>query len=236
MKPVQLDNNTHRDLRIVTTRGAAWGDDLMTTPVFPNEFRDAQAYYPIVFQPADNGPGMQPVALLGLRNGENLFLEAHGWDAPYIPLALERGPFMIGRAGAEMTIHVDLDSPRIGHGEGEAVFMPHGATSDYLERMNSVLAAIHTGVEATAPFVATLLRHDLIESFALDIQAADGSQNRLAGFSTINEDRLARLDAAAIAELHAQQWLPAIFMVVASMTHFRDLIERYNKRLARQAA
>ena len=234
MKPVQLDNNTHRDLRIVTTRGAAWGDDLMTTPVFPNEFRDAQAYYPIVFQPADNGPGMQPVALLGLRNGENLFLEAHGWDAPYIPLALERGPFMIGRAGAEMTIHVDLDSPRIGRGEGEAVFMPHGATSDYLERMNSVLAAIHTGVEATAPFVATLLRHDLIESFALDIQAADGSQNRLAGFSTINEDRLARLDAAAIAELHAQQWLPAIFMVVASMTHFRDLIERYNKRFPKR--
>jgi hypothetical protein len=236
MNPVQIDNNTHRDLRIVTTRGAAWGDDVMTTPVFPNEFRDVQAYYPIVFQPADNGPGMQPVALLGLRFGENLFLEPHGWDAPYIPLALERGPFMIGRAGSELMIHVDMDSPRIGRGEGEALFMPHGATTDYLERVNSVLAAIHTGVEATAPFVATLMRHDLIESFALDIEAADGSQNRLAGFSTINEDRLARLDAAAIAELHAQQWLPAIFMVVASMTHFRDLIDRYNKRLARRAA
>jgi len=235
MKPVQLDNNTHRDLRIVTTRGAAWGDDLMATPVFPNEFRDAQAYYPIVFQPADNGPGMQPVALLGLRQGENLFLEPHGWDAPYIPLALERGPFMIGRAGTEMTVHVDMDSPRIGRGEGEAVFMPHGAATDYLERVNSVLAAIHQGVEATAPFVATLMRHDLIESFALDIEAADGSQNRLAGFSTINEERLARLDASAIVELHAQGWLVAIFMVVASMTHFRDLIERYNKRLARQA-
>jgi len=235
MKPVQLDNNTHRDLRIVTTRGAAWGDDLMATPVFPNEFRDAQAYYPIVFQPADNGPGMQPVALLGLRQGENLFLEPHGWDAPYIPLALERGPFMIGRAGTEMTVHVDMDSPRIGRGEGEAVFMPHGAATDYLERMNSVLAAIHQGVEATAPFVATLLRHDLIESFALDIEAADGSQNRLAGFSTINEERLARLDTSAIVELHAQGWLVAIFMVVASTTHFRDLIGRYNKRLARHA-
>ena len=235
MNPVQLDNNTHRDLRIVTTRGADWGDDLMATPVFPNEFRDVQAHYPIVFQQADNGPGMQPVALLGLRTGENLFLEPHGWDASYIPLALERGPFMIGRAGPELTVHVDLDSPRIGRGEGEPVFMPHGAATEYLERMNSVLAAIHQGVEATAPFVATLLRHELIESFALDIEAADGSQNRLAGFSTINEDRLARLDAAAIAELHAQQWLPAIFMVVASMTHFRDLIERYNKRLTRRA-
>ena len=235
MNPVQLDNNTHRDLRIVTTRGADWGDDLMATPVFPNEFRDVQAHYPIVFQQADNGPGMQPVALLGLRTGENLFLEPHGWDASYIPLALERGPFMIGRAGNDMTIHVDLDSPRIGRGEGEAVFMPHGAATEYLERMNSVLAAIHQGVEATAPFVATLLRHELIESFALDIEAADGSQNRLAGFHTINEERLARLDAGAVAELHAQGWLVAIFMVVASTTHFRDLIARYDKRLARHA-
>lgn len=234
MHPVQLDNNTHRDLRIVTTRGAAFGDDLMSTPVFPTEFRDVQAYYPIVFQPADNGPGMQPVALLGLRMGENLFLEPYGWDAPYIPLALERGPFMIGRAGAELTVHIDMDSPRIGQGQGEAAFMPHGAPSDYLERMNSVLAAIHQGVEATAPFVAALLRHDLIEAFAFDIEAADGSRNRLSGFSTVNEQRLAKLDSAAIAELHEQGWLIAIFMVVASTAHFRDLIERYNKRLARQ--
>lgn len=235
MTPVQLDNNTHRDLRIVTTRGAAWGDDLMTTPVFVSEFRSAQAYYPIVFQAADNGAGMQPVALLGLRSGENLFLEAHGWDVPYIPLALERGPFMIGRGGNELMIHVDMDSPRIGRGEGEAAFMPHGATTEYLERINAVLATIHQGVEAVAPFVAALLRHELLESFVLDVEAADGSQNRLAGFHTISEDRLALLDAAALAELHAQGWLAATYMVLASTAHFRELIERYNKRLGRVA-
>lgn len=235
MKPVPLDNTTHRDLRIVTTRGAAWGDDQMATPVFIVEFRDVQAHYPIVFQPADNGPGMQPVALLGLRSGENLFLDAHGWDAGYIPLMLERGPFMIGRAGSELTIHVDMDSPRIGRGEGEPVFLPHGATTDYLERMNSVLLAIHQGVQGVAPFVAALLRHDLLESFVLDVEAADASQNRLAGFHTIDEDRLRALDAAALHELHAQGYLAAIYMAVASVTHLRDLVTRYNKRLVRNA-
>jgi hypothetical protein len=235
MKPVQLDNDTHRDLRIVTTRGAAWGDDVMTTPVFLSEFRNVQAHYPIVFQAADNGPGMQPVALLGLRNGENLFLDAHGWDAAYVPLALERGPFMIGRGGDQLTIHVDLDSPRIGRGEGEPAFLPHGATSEYLERINTVLGAIHHGVEAIPAFVAALLRHELLESFVLDIEAADGSQNRLAGFHTINEERLAALDAAALAELHRPGWLAAIYMAFASTAHLRDLIERYNRRLARVA-
>ena len=234
MNPVQLDNNTHRDLRIVTARGAAWGDDQMTSPVFVSEFRSVQAYYPIVFQPADNGPGMQPVALLGLRFGENLFLDARGWDAPYIPLAFERGPFMIGRAGDQLTIHVDMDSPRIGSGEGEPAFLPHGATTEYLERVNSVLAAIHQGVETMPTFAAALLRHELLESFVLDIEAADGSQNRLAGFHTIHEERLAALDAAALAELHAAGHLAAIYMVLASTAHMRDLVERFNKRLAQR--
>ena len=235
MNIVQLDNNTHRDLRVITTRGAAWGDDQMTSPVFLSEFRSVQACYPIVFQRSDDGPGMLPVALLGLRSGENLFLDARGWDAPYIPLAMERGPFMIGRAGDQLVIHIDMDSPRISRDEGEPAFLPHGGTTEYLEHVNSVLSTIHQGVEAMPAFVAALLRHELLESFVLDVEAADGSQNRLAGFSTINEERLARLDASAIVELHAQGWLVAIFMVVASMTHFRDLIERYNKRLARQA-
>jgi hypothetical protein len=235
MNPVQLDNNTHRDLRIVTTHGAPWGDDQMTTPVFITEFRDVQAHYPIVFQQADDGPGMQPVALLGLRSGENLFLDAHGWDANYIPLALQRGPFMIGRAGPELTIHVDMDSPRIGRGEGEPVFMPHGTATEYLERMNSVLSAIHQGVQGVPAFVAALLRHGLLESFVLDVEAADDSQNRLAGFHTINEERLRALDAAALADLHSQGYLAAIFMVVASTTHLRDLIARHDKRITRQA-
>ena len=234
MNPVQLDNNTHRDLRVVTARGAAWGDDQMTSPVFVSEFRSVQAYYPIVFQPADNGPGMQPVALLGLRFGENLFLGAHGWDAAYIPLAFERGPFMIGRAGDQLMVHVDMDSPRIGHGEGEPAFMPHGATTEYLERVSAVLSAIHHGVETMPAFVAALLRHELLESFVLDIQAADGSQNRLAGFHTIHEERLAALDAQAVAELHAAGHLAAIYMVLASIAHMRDLVDRYNKRLAQR--
>jgi hypothetical protein len=235
MQPVLLDNVTHRDLRIVTTRGADWGDDQMTTPVFLSEFRSVQAHYPIVFQQAASNGAMQPVALLGLRTGENLFLDAGGWDAHYIPLALERGPFMIGRAGEELVVHLDMASPRIGRGEGEPVFLPHGATTEYLERMNSVLLAIHEGVQAMPAFIDALLRHELLESFVLDVEAADGSQNRLAGFYTVNEERLAALDAQAVAQLHAQGHLAPLYMTLASIAHLRDLIERHNRRITRQA-
>ena len=233
MNPVLLDNVTHRDLRVITARGAAWGDDQMSSPVFLGEFRSAQAYYPLVLQQSGDAGGFHPVALMGLRAGENLFLDARGWDAHYIPLAMERGPFMIGRGDNELMVHLDADSPRIGKGEGAPVFLPHGSPSEYLDRINSVLLTIHEGVQALPAFIDALTRHGLIESFVMDVEAADGSHNRLAGFFTIDEGRLAALDATALAELHAAGYLAAIYMMVASLAHMRDLIERYNRRLAR---
>ncbi|MEE7548880.1 SapC family protein, partial [Xanthomonas sp. Kuri4-1] len=59
-----------------------------------------------------------------------------------------------------------------------------------------------------------------------------GAQHRLAGFHTIDEDRLRALDADALWQLHQAGWLEPIYMVVASMSNFRALIERMNRRHA----
>jgi hypothetical protein len=69
------------------------------------------------------------------------------------------------------------------------MFLPHGGNTEFLEQTNSLLFAIHQGLQGQAGFPA-LLEHELLESFVLDIELNDGSQNRLVGFYTINEDRL----------------------------------------------
>ena len=232
---VLLNNVDHQSLRVLGDRGAAYGDDVMLAPTFPGEFRNLQAHYPIVFQRAPEGGSFQPVALLGFQEGQNLFLNEAGWDASVVPLALEREPFFIGVQGEELLVHVDLDSPRLSRTEGEALFLPHGGSTEYLERMNSVLLALHEGLQSTPAFVAALLRHGLLESFVLDLERPDGSQSRLAGFHTIHEERLAELGGAALEQLHEAGYLQAVYMAVASLSNFRALIERLNRRAARGA-
>jgi hypothetical protein len=231
---VLLNNIDHAALRVVTTHGAEYGDAVMHAVTFPAELRNVQACYPIVFQKTADG-GFQPLALFGFTPGQNLFLEGERWDAPYIPLAIERQPFLIGRNGEELAMHVDLDSPRIGTDAGEALFLAHGGTSEFLERMNSVLRALHEGLQATPAFIDALLAHDLLESFVLDIQLDDGSEHRLAGFYTIHEERLRALDGAALERLHRQGHLEPVYMAVASLAHLRDLIDRVNRRHGRDA-
>ncbi len=228
---VQLNNLDHRHLRIDTRRSAALGDDVAFAATFPAEFRDLQAYYPIVFRKDSNG-ALSPVALLGFEEGHNLFLEGERWDAPYLPLAIERNPFLIGRGGEELTVHIDLDSPRVRSDAGQPLFREHGGNADYLERITSVLLTLHNGFERVPAFIDALLAHELLESFVLDVELDDGSINRLAGYYTINEDRLRALDATALGELHSAGHLEPVFMAVASVSNFRDLIQRMNQSRA----
>lgn len=228
---VLLNNIDHKDLRIITRHSAEFGDDVMYALTFPAEFRNVQAHYPIVFGKSKDGI-FQPLTLFGFKQGQNLFLSRSGWDATYVPLMVKRQPFLIGTGGNnEMMVHVDLDHPRVSRTEGENVFREHGGNTDYLERISSMLLTIHQGLQATQPFVTALLELDLLESFTFDIQLSDGSQNRLTGFYTVHEERLQKLDGAALERLHKQGYLQAAFMVIASLSNLRDLVERQQNLL-----
>jgi hypothetical protein len=232
-----LNNVEHKNLRVITARGPEYGDAIMSALTFPAEFRDLQAYYPIVFARAEDGD-FTALALFGFEHGENLFLGPDGWDVPVLPLSVERQPFLIGRSDEELQVHVDLDSPRIRDGglEGEAAFLTYGGTSEYLERITSVLRTIHEGLEASRGFMAALTELELLESFVLDVELDDGSQHRLHGFYTINEERLQALPAERIERLHRAGYLQAIHMQIASLSQFRTLIARRNRRDATRHA
>jgi hypothetical protein len=229
-KPAILNNIEHKDLKVITERSERYGDNVMYAFTFPAEFRDLQAHYPIVFHKSADGTGFDAVALLGFQDGENLFLENGKWDSSYIPLTIERQPFMIGRAGEELMVHIDMDNPRVSTTEGEPLFLPHGANSDYLDAVSSLLGTIHDGMQSLPDFIATLTELELLEGFVADIVLNDGSQNRLVGFYTINEERLAALDSAAIDRLHKANYLPGIYYQLASLSKFRNLIDRKNRR------
>jgi hypothetical protein len=93
-----------------------------------------------------------------------------------------------------------------------------------------VLFTIHQGLQDNTGLVAALLQHELLESFVFDIELDDGSQNRLAGFYTIHEERLAALDSAALEALHKAGYLQPIYMALASLSQFRRLIDRKNRQ------
>ena len=236
---VLLNNVDHKDLKVITTRSAAYGDNVQCAVTFFWEFRSIQAHYPIFFSKNAESGEFSAVAMFGFEGEENLFLNETGWDATYIPLSIKREPFLIGfqqsnDAGSgdlEPVIHVNMDSPRLSESDGEAVFLAHGGISPYLEQTNSILNTINEGYPVHELFIKELVALKLLEPFALDIQLNDGSQNRLMGFHTINEDALLELDGDVLASLNEKGFLLPIYMAIASLSNVRDLIDRKNALL-----
>jgi hypothetical protein len=236
-KNVLLNSVDHRDLKVITARGAQYGDAVWFAVTFPQEFRTAQAHYPIFFH-KDHQDQFFAVTLFGFQDQENLFLQQDNWRGCYVPLMLRRQPFLIGQQlvredgieTAQRVIHIDLASPRVSSDEGEALFLPFGGGSPYLDEVASMLETIHHGMLDSKAFIAMLLEHQLLESFTLDLTFSNGQKQQLAGFYTIHEENLAALSPELLAPLHQKGYLQAIYMAIASQANIRHLLQLKNKQ------
>jgi hypothetical protein len=234
-RPVLLDNVTHRHLRIHTQRSALLGDARQSVLALPAEFRQLQSHFPILFQHVEGDVGFQPVALFGLEEGQNVFVTDTGWDAPVVPMALQREPFLIGRTPDDsLQLHIDLDSPRIVRSEegevGTALFMPHGGFSEYLDHVVQLMESLHGHAQQLPAFIAAIKNHQLLEPVVLDIQKVGGELGRLTGLFTINEERLTALPGDVLSSLAHEGYLLPIYMQIASLAQLPMLAERASRR------
>ncbi|MGB6137337.1 MAG: SapC family protein [Shewanella sp.] len=233
---VLLNSIDHKDLKVNTNRSAALGDNVWFSVTFPQEFRSIQAHYPIFFHKDSATGQFYSMALFGFAQNENLFLSDAGWSASYVPLSVRRQPFLIGQQtvredGVERlqrVIHIDLDHPRVSQTEGEALFLPYGGNTPLLDEVGEMLEIIHHGLIDSQRFIDALIEHELLESFTLDIELDNGKKHQMIGFYTINENTLAELSADALAKLHQQGYLQAIYMALASQSKVRDLLNLKN--------
>ncbi len=235
---VIIDSVSHRELRVLGNASAALGDDVMAAMALPQEFRQLQACYPIVFRRDLASGQISALALFGFESGENLFLEGEHWDAPCKPMAHAVQPFLIGRGAADddtAQVHIDLDHPRValGGANGVRVFDEDGSASPLLENAAQMLGDLDAAYRASGAFFKALERYDLFEPFALEVPLADGSKHTLVGFLAIDEDKVRALGSAELADLHGEGHLMPLFMALASVGQFAGLVARRNARIAR---
>lgn len=232
---VLLNNVDHADLRVVLDRGAAYGDAVNQSVVFATEFEDLQRDYAILFR-RDPAGAYRATVLLGFESEENLYLDGERWDARYIPALMSRGPFSIGvplpgEAGEPM-IHVDLSHPRVRRGgdDGAAVFRDHGGNAPLLDRMAGLLRRAYAGTQIGPAMFAAFEAHDLIEPVELRIEDDDGRRYTVPDGYTIAQERLARLDGAALAALHRDDFLRPAIWAASSLGNVAGLVERKRRR------
>ena len=121
-QPVPLDAKAHATWALKKDFGFGFTKGVNAVPINLVEMPQVCHFYPIAFSPDDNAT---PVAILGLRDQENLFLkEDNTWEtATYIPAYIRRYPFIFSELPEtdQLTLCVD-DNPDVIDTKGQQNF------------------------------------------------------------------------------------------------------------------
>jgi hypothetical protein len=192
-------------------------------PLGVAEIALAALWYPIVFTGKDRPT---PVAIVGVREGENLCVDAAGaWLAgAYIPAMVRRYPFILAETGERLTLCID-DDPHVLVDKGGVPLFDGEIATSLVEGAMGFCRSVLAGDQATRPFVQWLQRLDLIEERVATATTAKGETLELKGFSTIDEARFRDIADGSFLDLRQRGWLTAIYAQIQSTLNWTRIAQ-----------
>ncbi|MDD5030143.1 MAG: SapC family protein [Rhodoferax sp.] len=229
-KPVAVNRDTHRKTKIGAVSGFAFAARTNSIPLSGVEFIEACKEYPIVF--AKVADKKVPVALVGLRDNENLFVDAEGaWDARYVPAFVRRYPFVLAEGGDDQfVVCIDEAAPAYGTKDGQPLFAKDGTNTAFLDGALNFLNAYQAQMKRTEAFVSQLDALDMLTEMSAKTELTDGRQFLFNGLYVIDEKKLQTLDEKTTANLIQSGEAGWIYAHLISLSNMSRLVDRISAR------
>lgn len=225
-EPVAVNADQHRNLTVAASpKGYAFAAAAHTVMLNAVEFFEACREYPIIFSPNAEG-NFVPLALLGVQQDENLFVNAAGaWETTYIPAYIRRYPFIPADNGtAEFPICVDQAFDGLNIDGGQRIFDETGEPTEYCRHIQAFVMDYQNQNAFTHAFTAKLKELELFHPCDAKVQLNDGRKFDLQGLFTVEENRLARLGDVNVLELFRKGYLGLIYAHLASIKNLQKLV------------
>lgn len=229
-----LNPNRHGELKVGMAEDQSFASHTNSVPLVGVEFAESCKEYPIIFSRAGDNL-YSPVAVLGLENNENLFLdEGLVWKSNYVPAFVRRYPFVLGENPEnpdQPWVCVDESCPWLSPDKGEPLFIGD-QPSAFMKQTLTFLTDYNMQSQRTVAFCRKLADWGLLkEQQAQATTTADGKAYTLTGLWAVDETVLNQLEAEKIQELFKAGELAWIYFHLASLGNFRQLAERKAARL-----
>ena len=240
-RPVPLNRVDHKDLRLKGVQDMKFAMKAHSVPLTGVEFSIAARDLLIVFA-GNEAKDAGPVALLGLREGENLFLDNEGqWSSnAYMPAFIRRYPFVLaekpeGQPGEDLTVFLDEDYAGFDKTVGERLFNEDGSDTELLTKAVAFLGEFQQNVARTRWLVEQLNKHELLipRSVRLQRGAVDSPESHainLNGLFVVDEEKLRNLDEKTTHEFAKEGMFGWIFAHLLSLSNIDRLARRLEAR------
>ncbi|MBM3525488.1 MAG: SapC family protein [Alphaproteobacteria bacterium] len=188
------------------------------------EMTHAGSHYPIVF--TTSAPAF-PIAVLGLREGRNLFLNADGtWRAgTYIPAYLRRYPFIFAQTpgSSQLTLCVDEAAPHLVDGSDRPLFQD-GKPTDHTDNALKFCMAFEAEREKTIVFSKAIEASGILVENRADVNLAGGEKLHIGGYRVIDAAKLDALPESTFLEWRRSGWLAPLYAHLVSLGCWQSLL------------
>lgn len=229
-----LSSQTHADFRVRASDRAPFLATQHAIPLTVDEFVLAQRFMPIVFS---TGTEAVPLALMGLNDGVNVFVDAEGkliGDQFYVPAYVRRYPYMLAKLRPdtdELSLCFDPTSETIGAFEdGERLF-ENGEPTEFTKSVLEFNRMFEEAGQRTAQFMQEIKELDLLMEGEVSIQPQGSDQPFVyRGFQMINEQKLNELRGDQLRKFAQSGLLPLLYAHLFSLSVMREIFERQVQR------
>ena len=229
-KPVAVNRDQHRTTKIGPVSDFLFAAKTNSVALTGVEFTEACKKYPIVF--AKVGERKVPVALLGLRDNENLYVDAAGkWDDCYIPAFVRRYPFVLAEStDDQFVVCIDESSSAFNAADGESLFDKDGVNTPFLDGALNFLNAYQAQMKRTENFVKQLDDLGLFTEMAAKTELTDGRKFLFNGLYVVDEQKLLALKEKKAAEFVKSGEAAWVYAHLISLSNMSQLVDRISKR------
>jgi hypothetical protein len=215
----------------------AFSRNVNSVPLMTAEFGNAAVEYPIVF--AGTKEAAMPVAILGMRGNENLYLtQQSGWTAKYIPAFVRRYPFVFSTSKDGKTFTLCIDEKFAGcnqEGRGQRLFDDAGKPTPHVQNVMRFLQGYQVESQRTQAFCKKLSDLNLMEPMQAQVTLKSGQNVSLAGFMGVNRDKLKAISGDALADLVKTNELELVYLHLQSLRNFEGMTDRLTASPAGEA-
>lgn len=236
-KPTPLDAKAHAKLGLKKNFGFGFTKGINAVPVNLIEMPQICHFYPIAFSPDGNAT---PVAILGLRDNENLFLKNDNtWEQDtYIPAYIRRYPFIFSEMpdNEQLTLCVDLDESIVSDKADQPFFNAEGKPTDLSNNALEFCKSYHAAAQQTIGFSKALAEAGILVDREAQINVGGDKRINFSGFMIVDEKKLAELPDEKFLEFRKNGWLPFLYAHLFSGSQWQRLTRLLNGRLEKEAA
>lgn len=209
-------------------------------PLTAPEFGSASASYPVIFA----GDERSPLAVLGIRQNENLFVEDGQFLQDfYLPAFARRYPFVLAgdTANDRFVVCVDEAAECVVSKNPDQPFFSNGDTSDFTKEAFTFLQNFERDRQSTQIMIEKFKELDLFEQKEMHFQGQnpDGSnaeRQKIADYFAITEERLRKLSPETLNEFSENGYLAVAYAHMISLGNWQRLVNMTLRRSAQEQA